>query len=792
MSAALRRIAAWSLGALCMATTVVMSADLEIVHDGQPCATIYTAAKPNDKVKLAATELQTYLQKISGAKLDILTEADNPHGTLILVGPSSRASQAAHDMGASIPAGLTPGRRDEGFVVVCGDSLWPLVLAGNDAGPYHGTEYAVYEFLNRLGVRWFMPGDYGEVVPKLATITVPAMRVIEKPSFIMRNWWVHALPPYDEQESRWKLRNKMNPEPMFAVPGDSSVRNVLPPADRVKAEPDLFALNQDGTRNPYHPNLTNPKTIEYAANVIKKYLRQHPDANSYGFAPDDGLPRDYSPETLKLNQGFTDLLGRPGVPAEMSTTEEWIGFVNKVAQEVHRDFPGIYIATNGYANRNLPPQGVKLDDHLVIMFAAIWSCTLHAYDDPHCWQKVRQAEILRRWCELCPNVWVYNYNYQMLVSSLAAIPETRKIRRELPLMKKWGVIGFNDEARNQWMENGIQSRYLRAKLEWNADADAEAILRDYFSRWYGPAVEPMRAFYEALEDAIEKTPMHGHEDRVLPPVYTPELMRALKGHIARAEGLATAEPARTHVAADRLILDHLEGYVAMSAADAAGNWAEAARQCGLMMDARRKLHAISPFYVWFDETRYHSGIWYWGVLDRQKYYISLADMTSGKTGDLVATLPAIARLSTDPHDDGLYQEWYGKGARNAAWRSMDATTPFYTQGFEDAEGHPYVGNLWYRFGVNVPASARGRKVLLYVPAIETEAWCWVNGQYVGYRPYLEAYTRPNQMEVDVTSALKPGADNIIVLRVNTGLSVAQSSGGLVSRAFLYSPKEAPK
>ena len=64
----------------------------------------------------------------------------------------------------------------------------------------------------------------------------------------------------------------------------------------------------------------------------------------------------------------------------MSISEEWFTFVNNVTASVRAESPDVYIATNGYANRNIPPQGVELDDHLVIMFAAIWSDTLHAYD----------------------------------------------------------------------------------------------------------------------------------------------------------------------------------------------------------------------------------------------------------------------------------------------------------------------------------------------------------------------------------------------------------------------------
>ena len=304
----------------------------------------------------------------------------------------------------------------------------------------------------------------------------------------------------------------------------------------------MLALNEDGTRNPYLPNLTNPEAAAIAGGIIKDYLRKNPAANSYGFAPDDGMPRDFNPETLKLSRGFVTLGARPGVPGEASITEEWLMFVNRVADEVHKEFPQAYIATNGYANRNLPPEGVKLDDRMVIMFAAIWSCTLHGYDDEHCWQKVRQGQMLKRWCELCKNVWIYGYNYNMLVSGLTPVPEFTKLRRDFPLMKKWGVMGFHDESRNVWAEAGIASRYLRAQLEWNAEADVDAVLDDFFARWYGRAARPMKAFYVALDDAVTRTPIHAHEDRVLPEVYTPELLERLKQLVAEAEQLADTEP----------------------------------------------------------------------------------------------------------------------------------------------------------------------------------------------------------------------------------------------------------
>ena len=145
-----------------------------LVKDGKPMATIIVA-KPavnppaNDSAAqkfAAARDLQAYVRKMSGAELPIVGDDAKPPAPWVIVGRCA----AADALGANVPSGLTPARREEGFLILAkGDRL---LLAGNDAGPYHGTEYAASELLERLGVRWYMPGEFGEFVPRNATIEV--------------------------------------------------------------------------------------------------------------------------------------------------------------------------------------------------------------------------------------------------------------------------------------------------------------------------------------------------------------------------------------------------------------------------------------------------------------------------------------------------------------------------------------------------------------------------------------------------------------------------------------------
>lgn len=767
--------------------TIVITKDA-VGAPPEPKTDLLQVAQPStNKVAAAALDLQTYIEKMSGAKLPIVSDEKDPGGAVILVGRSALTKE----FDSKIPAGMTPNRNEEGYVIIAkGDRL---LLAGNDAPVYHGTEYAVAALLHRLGVRWYMPGEFGDFVPKRATLKVDDLNITSLPDFKLRNWWGPQTPENRALEYRWKIRNGMNPMLHFiALPLDSSIRYLLPPAAELNNKEFAEVWGKDEKGNPHvgMPNLASRKSVEYAANKIKEALRKDPEATAYGIGGDDGYPRDFSPDTGKRNLGMPDVGGRLGIPGDMSTTEEWMVWVQAVAEEVYKEFPNHIITTNGYANRNVPPIGVAPDRKIWIMFAAIWSDTMHAYDNPRSWMTLRQGEMLRRWTSMYDNVFMYNYIYYMLAGCGAPIPLAHKHMHDMPLYKKWGVVGFSDEGRVVRGETGVFPTWLRARMMWDANLDAKAAMNEFFTHWYGPAKEPALAFWEELENTFENTPWLGHEDRILPYVYSQELIEKLEKHLRKAESLATDPWSKPRVLADRVVLEHLKAYMAMNRAEFDANFVEAAKQAQRMVDVRKDATALSRFY--FDpnpSTGETDGFYYWGSVQRRDYYKTLADLTTGKMGKMIAVLPEKARFKTDPRDDGRYSGWYESEFKDGDWETILTTMPFYRQGKDcvDAQGYPYLGALWYRTEVDVPASAKGQKVNLHIPTIETEAWVWVNGKFIGHRPYHESYERPNTFDMEVTEALKPGQKNSVAIRVHTSMNAAAMADGMVSRAFLYSP-----
>ncbi len=90
--------------------------------------------------------------------------------------------------------------------------------------------YGTNEFLERfVGIRWYMPGPLGEIVPKHARIVLPMTDLEQSPGFAFR--WV------GEHNDHWMRRNKQNrcDDGFLIYPGIYHTQADLLPHDQVAA-----------------------------------------------------------------------------------------------------------------------------------------------------------------------------------------------------------------------------------------------------------------------------------------------------------------------------------------------------------------------------------------------------------------------------------------------------------------------------------------------------------------------------------------------------------------------------
>jgi beta-galactosidase len=129
---------------------------------------------------------------------------------------------------------------------------------------------------------------------------------------------------------------------------------------------------------------------------------------------------------------------------------------------------------------------------------------------------------------------------------------------------------------------------------------------------------------------------------------------------------------------------------------------------------------------------------------------------------------------------------------DSAWRTLALPHDFgiegpFRQEYEGETGKlPWWGVAWYRKRFVAPDSDAGRRVYLDIDGAMSHATVWLNGRQVGAWPY--GYT---SFRVDLTAQLKPGAENLLAVRIDNPPNSSRwyPGGGIYRNVWLV--KTAP-
>jgi len=166
---------------------VCEAAGFQLVADGKARATIVTGQAAGEFTRLAVSELEKYIEQLSGAQPGQVTDsglaAVSSSDAVILIGTAEQnpvVREAAQASGADL-AGL----KKDGFVLKT--TSWKghpaLLIAGADDA---GTLYGAYEFLGRLGITFRLTGDI--VPPRKSELSAPNLDVRMEPAFPRRGF----------------------------------------------------------------------------------------------------------------------------------------------------------------------------------------------------------------------------------------------------------------------------------------------------------------------------------------------------------------------------------------------------------------------------------------------------------------------------------------------------------------------------------------------------------------------------------------------------------------------------
>lgn len=539
------------IAAVLSAIAIVNSYASVLAPDGRPYKQIVLAEGQATSVQLAAREMQSFLKQICGDELPIVQKASE--FPAILIGACEEAKAHGLD-GNKLPAEGWAVKTGKDFLAIYGQDYngpnlegrinpWRWIEAYNpdiklNAFGASGTLTAVYEFLHRVaGVRFYMPGPDGTVVPNIPEFKIPELSLESAPRVSWRWIWTCFLYK-DKEAALWSKR--------VGIGGKAPVQIIHSYNFMQKykdTHPEYFAL-ADGKRafdsecvaiGGGHLCLTNPGLIQQWADDICEYFAKNPEVDVYPLAPNDGLSR-----ICECPNCQADLT--PGRPSDEAFSLHIWKFTAKVAEKVAEKYPDKYVGCLAYEQYRTPPREMGHMKNVAVMFCNGRS----RLENPETREQLHK-EILE-WNKRADRIylWCWYLDHWMPWKYLPVV-QMRNIQRELGwLYKNTAFQGEFIEAEGQhWDHNSIQSPamqhlglYMTGRMYMDPDSDADAILKEYAKLFYGPAEKPMFAFWNGAQLAREKlmaTKSNIQPDELFTPALISELKKCIDDAVAATE-----------------------------------------------------------------------------------------------------------------------------------------------------------------------------------------------------------------------------------------------------------------
>ncbi|NQU39008.1 MAG: DUF4838 domain-containing protein [Lentisphaerae bacterium] len=745
-----------------------MNADVFLTRDGQPAAALVLPDQAHADEELAARELQDHIEKMAGATLEIVRGSAS--GTLLPI---------------RIGLSLTPGAQTEIEAESKDPAAYRVSVAPDGVGlaglSPEGTLFAAYELLEQLGVRWYMPGDLGAVIPKAPTLALPAGRTVYAPSFPARHLGVSSQLP-------WVRRQRLGG---LFFPSSHGIPT-LPRADIAK-EPDLFAL-RDGERSKGQVCVSNPELVSRATAYVLDYFAKHPDEPWIGMGPNDGGGFCECDDCRALDAGEWDPYA-----AEASMTDRYVWLFNRILAEVHKTYPGKQIGFYAYHAYKLPPRKHTPDPHIVPALAPITLCRIHGMSNPICPDRSFYKTLMVEWGKLVPDVYERGY-YFNLASPNLPFSKVHAIRDETPVAHRAGVKGWRVECMPGWVPD-TPMLYVAARLMWAVDTDVDALLQEFYTGFFGPAAQPMGEYVTMIDHGFRDTDAHTGGAFSTATVFTPERMargRKLLDAAAQQAGSGTVFAQR--VALIRLNYDRLEAFLELL--DTRNRFDFVSSQKALerlreltatMVDFR--LYPNPPGDDPIGEKRPDTearALWWRSA---QSYITRFWSPTTESgyerlavRGEFVAGCPDEWGFLADLTDIGESAQWFRDGHIGGNWGRLRTKTASWS----DQGLHYFKGLVWYRTQVEIPARFKGRKVFLWFGGIDEAATVWLNGQLLGTSanpgnglPGVPGTFLP--FELDASDAVRFGESNTIAVKVSNITLSELGTGGIVAPVMFWSP-----
>lgn len=448
--------------------------------------------------RCAAAILRKYLRKICGVSFPIARDGAPVGAKEICVGRTNRLDKSAR-LSSLGEEGTLIARR--------GASLW---LCG---GGMRGTLYAVYSFLELLGVRFYAPDC--ERIPHTNPLRFAMEQDLrEKPIVDYRDEnWFNARDSVWCEKVKINARNKDRP---LSIAGGKGYFGWFVHTMGALAEMTPPFMNKQ-------PCLTDESVFQTVLKNVRQRFIDFPGNSIISVSQNDGTNASAVCQCEKC-RAINDKEG-----TLMGTT---LYMANRVADAVRDEYPDVLVDTLSYNFTCEAPRYMKPRENVVIRFVTAFCCEHHplekALDEPGAGSERKSLQFnknLTRWSKIAKtlHMWYYTTSFS---NCLTPFPNFESFRRDMRYLTDHRVRGFFLQGNaDPDGEFGALRAYLCAKLLWNPRMTKSAyyaLIDDFLDGYYGKAGRAIRGYIDLMQKTDPDTHFHLYADpmQIYPPKFT--------------------------------------------------------------------------------------------------------------------------------------------------------------------------------------------------------------------------------------------------------------------------------
>jgi len=393
-----------------------------------------------------------------------------------------------------------------------------------------------------------------EVVPERPTLTLENLEDLQEPSLANRGL-IFRMGGYP-----WILKNRgisgTGGGTSGALASGHTMYGYLPPTDGkvrrnqyyqeglFEKHPEIYAMNLEGEREPDMWNMSICGTAEALPEMLAKAIV-------------NDRPEDYS-GFVKIGQGdgfapCHDAACRAMVHKHQAESAPIIHAFNEALKIVEKTHPDLKVITFNYFGSLKAPENMKLHRNLWVNVVSSDMSANAAGDQmgpiPGNPANRQYAAALKDWPKIADGrVTVWHWD-----TYRADWPSVFYVEENMKYMIESGVYGVNPQSTGgPWF---YLLNWLYMKLAWDADADADALIRKYLDDVYGEAAAPhiwdyLKIGQQAYEDSLHvpsAVRWSGWTRVTMHKIFHPGVQEKLIATMDKAEAAARAHGTEAHL-----------------------------------------------------------------------------------------------------------------------------------------------------------------------------------------------------------------------------------------------------